>query len=273
MRDESVKITPLSKLVKVGHWNTAMLHSQPFDRLLWITRGQGQMAFNAEMQSYLPFSVTFLPAGTPHRFDIKPTVFGIAVDVAVHANLDMPKTAFSLRLRDVSEQRRFAQLIDTVQIELDRPKDPELMDLDDRALRYQAGLMGVWLERRARTKSDHTALSPSARLVMRFLDFVETRLGQGDNIASLSALLDVTPTHLTRCCRKTLGQSALELLNERLHHHARMQLLRTSTPVKDIAASLGFASAAYFTRAFQNLAQQTPSEFRAVHTRALAAAA
>jgi AraC-like DNA-binding protein len=33
-------------------------------------------------------------------------------------------------------------------------------------------------------------------------------------------------------------------------------------PIKDIASSLGFASAAYFTRAFQNHTGRTPSQFR-----------
>ncbi len=264
---DTVRITPIGNLVHSGSWATDMLHSHDFHRLIWVTRGQGPLVLNAAQLSYLPYSVTFIPAGLTHSFVVKPGVFGIAIDIPAHANLDMPQDAFSLRLRDVSEQRRFSALVDTLQTELNRPADPKVADLNVRALRHQAGLMGVWIERRMRSRPQPAKASPSNRLVQKFLHLIELRLGLGDNIAGYSALLEVTPTHLTRCCRKSLGKSALEVLNERVHHAARMLLLTTDIPVKDIANQLGFASAAYFTRAFQNTVQETPSDFRATRKR------
>jgi len=78
----------------------------------------------------------------------------------------------------------------------------------------------------------------------------------------MAAALGVTPTHLTRCCRAACGRSAIDLLQDRRIFEARRLLAETSLPVGRVGESLGFASAAYFTRAFQHLTGLTPSAFR-----------
>src|SRR5690606_21208239 len=74
--------------------------------------------------------------------------------------------------------------------------------------------------------------------------------------------LGVTPTHLTRCCKAACGRPASALLQDRRLFEARRLLAETRIPINHIALSLGFASAAYFTRAFQHLTGQSPSAFR-----------
>jgi AraC family transcriptional regulator, transcriptional activator of pobA len=81
-------------------------------------------------------------------------------------------------------------------------------------------------------------------------------------VADYARALGVTPTHLSRCCRETCGRPALALLNDRVLFEARQLLRDTRVPVQDIARSLGFSSAAYFSRAFLAKAGSTPSAFR-----------
>ena len=52
------------------------------------------------------------------------------------------------------------------------------------------------------------------------------------------------------------------LLQERRLYEARRLLSETRAPIKQIAETLGFASAAYFARAFQHKTGKTPSAFR-----------
>lgn len=52
------------------------------------------------------------------------------------------------------------------------------------------------------------------------------------------------------------------VLHQRLLLEAQRDLTYTSLSVKQIAWSLGFADAAYFTRFFQRLAGRTPTQWR-----------
>jgi AraC-like DNA-binding protein len=74
--------------------------------------------------------------------------------------------------------------------------------------------------------------------------------------------LQVTPTHLSRVCREASGRPAHALLVERIMSEARRLLIDTDMPAREIAETLGFSSAAYFTRAFHQATARTPTEFR-----------
>jgi AraC-like DNA-binding protein len=81
-------------------------------------------------------------------------------------------------------------------------------------------------------------------------------------VTALAARLGVTPTHLTRSCNAACGRSAHEILADRIFFEARRLLRDTRMPVQEVAAGLGFRSAAYFTRAFQKVTGETPTAFR-----------
>ena len=81
-------------------------------------------------------------------------------------------------------------------------------------------------------------------------------------MGELAASLGVTATHQTRCCQQTCGRSAIELLQDRRIFEARTMLSESKLPIGRIGAELGFASAAYFTRAFQHRTGSSPSAFR-----------
>ncbi|WP_280322780.1 helix-turn-helix domain-containing protein [Sulfitobacter faviae] len=70
-------------------------------------------------------------------------------------------------------------------------------------------------------------------------------------MAEHAAALGVTPTHLTRAVKAATGKSAADLLTERSCHAARRLLAETDHTAAEIAATLGFGSAAYFTRFMQ----------------------
>ena len=133
----------------------------------------------------------------------------------------------------------------------------------DRATRHHLGLLGVWLERQSVRAAAETPRPDAARrLVAKYTTLMEKRFRDGSGVGDLAAELGVTPTHLTRCCRETCGRSAIDLLQDRRIFEARRLLQETATPIGRIGSSLGFASAAYFTRAFQHHTGLSPSAFR-----------
>jgi AraC family transcriptional activator of pobA len=74
-------------------------------------------------------------------------------------------------------------------------------------------------------------------------------------------------------CREVLRTSALGAVHERLLLEAKRDLAYAQLSVKEIALTLGFADAAYFTRFFTRHTGLSPRRFRDLARRQLAGAA
>ena len=150
------------------------------------------------------------------------------------------------------------QMLDAIQRELDSDQVGNL-----RAAQAYIALLSVWIERQALRLGEEGQKNDAARrLVARFTALMEEKFRSGVGVGLLAAELGVTPTHLTRCCRQTCSRSAIDLLQDRRIFEARKLLAETKLRINVIGTSLGFTSAAYFTRAFQNRTGSSPREFR-----------
>ena len=108
-------------------------------------------------------------------------------------------------------------------------------------------------------------------LTHRFRSLLEIHFRRHQPLTFYAANLNVTVDHLSRVCRATTGQSALETLHERVLLEARRQLAQSVRTVSDIAGDLGFDDPAYFTRFFTRAAGKTPTAYRAAIADGLAA--
>lgn len=126
-----------------------------------------------------------------------------------------------------------------------------------------ATLLSVLVLRHARASGDG-ATRPGARdaLVQRYRALLERHHAQRWSLSDYAQALEVTPDHLSRSCRQCTGQSALELLHERVLLEARRLLAYTPMPVAEVAAQLGFEDAAYFSRFFGRASGTSPSDYR-----------
>ena len=68
---------------------------------------------------------------------------------------------------------------------------------------------------------------------------------------------------LSRLCREVLGQSSLQVMNDRLIQEAQRELVYTSLPIKQLASELGFDDDAYFSRFFRKHTGVSPKAYRA----------
>ncbi len=110
-----------------------------------------------------------------------------------------------------------------------------------------------------------------ARHFSEFCKLIETAYARQHPVAWYAGRLGITAAHLNALCRKTAGQSALELVHERLVLEARRNLVYTSMSVSQVSYALGFADPAYFTRFFKRRTGLSPRAFRARASAALAA--
>jgi len=256
-----MRIVPIQRLAAGGRWRTEAMRSYSCPMLLWFTKGQGRITVAGVTRGYGPHNAIFIPAGTMHGFDMLGQVFGQALFLPRDgAGLFWPDEPMHLRLREVRAQADLTGLLDTLEREL-QSDDPA----SGRAAQYQTGLISVFLERHAQDGDPYAAprkTRSADRLAAAFTALVERDFTRPRQISDYATELGVTPTHLTRACRSTCGRGALDILSDRKLYEARRRLAETGEPVKDIAASLGFTSAAYFTRAFRAETGMSPTEFR-----------
>lgn len=251
----------LGQTAQPSRWRTEAMRSHATPRLIVFARGQGRITVSGLTSGYGPNNLIFVPAGTMYGFDLGPTVFGHMLALPAAMAAEWPDTPLHLRLREVAAQRELQSLLDGLERELTATRPHHL-----RAAHYHAGLLSVFVARQiaaqpadpARDRADTSA----ARLVAAYTGLVAQGFRSDQGVAAYAAQLGVTPTHLTRCCRQTCGRSALALLTDRRHYEACVLLRDTATPVQQIAATTGFHSAAYFSRAFLARTGTSPSAFR-----------
>lgn len=255
------RIVPIARLAAGGRWRVEAMRSISEPQLLWFTKGQGRITIAGQTRGYTAHNAIFIPPGVMHGFEAGPQVFGQAIFFGRAADVELPVVPYHLRIREVIVQQELNVLIDHLSREIDGTQPAA-----DRAAVNWAGLIGVWLERQAaKGSADQQPDDAARRLVARYTALLEQSFASGMNVADFAERLGVTPTHLTRCCKITSGRPASALLHDRVLFEARRLLKETDMPVSRIAESLGFASAAYFARAFANGTGASPSQFRRLH--------
>lgn len=259
-----VDVVSVARMAQGGRWRTEAMRSYDRPVLAWFTRGQGRLTVAGRSTGYGPHNLVFLPAQTMHGFSTTGPVLGSVVFLPKDAGYDWPVEPLQLRLHEVQLQRELTGLIDNMQREINSGSRHA-----PRALGYHAGLLSVWLTRTSELYMDSPHVTPGTsedsaghRLAEAYTALVERDFRRTDGVQHYAALLGVTPTHLSRVCRKVSGRPALDILVDRRHFEARRLLSDTKMQISQIAQSCGFASAAYFTRAFRARTGQSPSEFR-----------
>ncbi len=253
-----VRITPLGQNGATDRWRNEAMRSHANARLIHISRGQGRISIAGLTAGYGPNNIIYIPPNTIYGMEVGPSVSGQTL--ALSRSAPWFSEPMHLRLTETDRQKEALGLIESIERELLPTGEP-------RAASCYMELLHIFLERQiARGAADSTLArrkTASARLVARYAALIARDFASHRNVGAFAEELGVTPTHLTRACRSTSGKSALTLLNERVHFEACTLLRDTKKPVKEIAARLGFGSAAYFTRQFQRMSGASPTAFRA----------
>ncbi|MEZ5779708.1 MAG: AraC family transcriptional regulator [Paracoccaceae bacterium] len=253
-----LRVVPIQRLATGGRWRVEAMRSLSEPLLLWFTRGQGRITVGGLTRGYGAHNAIFIPSGVMHGFEVGAQTYGTAVFFGHDATVSLPDRPLHLRVREVGPQAELSAIIDNIQREIDSGKQGA-----ERAAHHHLGLLGVWIERHADdTGTNAKKPDASRRLAARYAELLERDFRSGKGVSSYAHELGVTPTHLTRVCNQTCGRSASDLLHDRVIFEARMLLSETRMPIASVSRSLGFTSAAYFTRAFQHRTGKTPSAFR-----------
>jgi AraC family transcriptional regulator, transcriptional activator of pobA len=137
------------------------------------------------------------------------------------------------------------------------------------ALQAQAVILEIWFSRHESAATSRARRTDHDALVQRFRSLLERHYRDHWSVADYAARLAITPDYLSRRCRIVTGQSAIELISERVLLESRRLLAYTQMSITDIAHQIGFDDPAYFSRFFAKSAGCAPSIYRGTVTEGL----
>jgi AraC family transcriptional activator of pobA len=131
------------------------------------------------------------------------------------------------------------------------------------------GALLAWLARHVAPKVDAARSARGMRHFAGFCKMVDAEYAGHHPVSHYARRLGITPAHLNVLCRQASGQSALDLIHERMLLEAKRNLVYTSMTISTVSYALGFADPAYFTRFFKQRIGLSPKAFRGQAQQAL----
>ncbi|MDR0229087.1 MAG: AraC family transcriptional regulator [Flavobacteriaceae bacterium] len=100
------------------------------------------------------------------------------------------------------------------------------------------------------------------QLTVQFKKLVEEQYKTLKTVQQYADLMGLTAKHLSEVVRKQTGQTALQLIHERIVLEAQYLLKYSTLSIKECAFDLGFTDMSYFVRFFKTNVKVTPAHFR-----------
>lgn len=239
-------------------------------QFFWIEKGRVGVSFDGSEQTLRGPCLLLMPPLVMHGFHFEPHVRGHVVTILA-AHLDKllsEEPGLAKRLAQPRVEALTGASARAVGASMQALRD-EFADAGDwRSLSVDSALIRllVTLGRALPPPAGDEAHSPHGARALshtqRYRALVEQRFREQPPVAAFAAELGITSTQLNRVCQSTLGCSSVAVLHARLLLEAQRELAYTSMSIKQIAHHLGFADAAYFTRFYQRMTGQAPTQWR-----------
>lgn len=122
----------------------------------------------------------------------------------------------------------------------------------------------IWLHRHLPAAASETSseIDRGVQHFRAFSELIENHYTEQWSVSRYADQLGITAAHLNALCRRIVGQSALQLIHQRVILAAKRNLVYTSMTISVVSYTLGFADPAYFTRYFKRQVGVSPKEFR-----------
>ena len=269
---------------KAGRWWNFRSVISPFSRLWLIIEGRGTVRHHGREFVLSPGQLHLVPPFTMHdcscargldHFHLHfvsrlPT--GIDLFSLLDHEFQIPAHAGASgqfrRLVEIYPDRRLP-CFDPSQEEYRRyPLMAERADQDVPAVDWfeATGILTQLLIPFLRSAGMHEGMHARATRQFRAVqEFIHANMHLPLRLGDLARAVDLHPTYFSDRFRELVGVRPMEYLMRRRIERAQYLLLTRPVSVKQVAALVGLADAAYFTRAFTRLCGCSPSTYRVSH--------
>jgi len=102
----------------------------------------------------------------------------------------------------------------------------------------------------------------AGRVIQMLHSYIQDHMNEELTLTKLSSLVYHSPTYLSRLYKRTTGMKLFDYITEQRMRKAAVMLVETNMKINEIAAAVGYETAAYFTLTFKKMFRVTPQEYR-----------
>lgn len=253
----------------IKHQDMVFPHKHNFFHFVLFTKGSGEHIIDFNHYKIAPYQVYFMVPGQVHTWNF----VGDEAGYVVNFSIDYFQS-FLLRA-DYLERFSFLQgkiehLI-FVLAEQYRYQATAILDqiLSAKAERLSEDyirtlLLQFILYISIATEKEHLERGNpyNHKIFNSFQQLVEQQFKSTKLPSIYADQLFITPNHLNAICKSYIGQSAGEIIRNRIVLEAKRLLVNRNLNITEIADELQFKDNSYFTKFFKKSAGLTPEEFR-----------
>lgn len=248
---------------------------EAFIQFLFITEGSGSVLLDDKKWQIRAPSLILIPAHYVHGFEWQPTINGIVITTAQRP-LESIAQMLHPDLLNIIHTPRIHNLALNKQHEYEKDLMPliQLIEQEARITEYGQSAFSLSLITALLVKVDRIFIKEGAKtenplidgrrndLLQHFRELINQWFKLHKPLSDYAQALNITSGHLARLCREELGITALQMIQARITHEAKRDLLYSNISIRQIADDLGFQDEAYFSRFFKRQTGQTPNSYR-----------
>lgn len=268
---EGFHVNTIENHIVTAHRNIHKPHKHSFYLTVLFTHGSGTHEIDFETYAIQPGSLFFLNPGQMHHWELSEDICGF---IFFHS-----QSFYDLHFASAKiHQYPFFHSI----------QNPPVLYLEEQQLPYFSGLFAQILKE----NTSGNVFKTQKILALAELIYIEsTRLYIGEGVLEKVQLnaysekfqqferlvelhyktekaasqyadwLFISPKHLNRITQSMVNKTTTDYILERVFLEAKRELLIKKLSFSAIAADLGYADYAYFSRLFKKKCGETPSEF------------
>lgn len=264
----TIHIDDLSEYV-IKHDNMVFPHKHNFFHFVLFTKGSGNHIIDFNHYKIQPFQIYFMAPGQVHTWNFAGDEAGYVVNFSIDYF-----QSFLLRT-DYLERFSFLQgKIEHLIFELEEPCRAQATNILDEILSAKSvGLAEDYIRTLllqfllfvsiCSEKEQKEGSNPyNHKIFNSFQQLVEQQFKSTKLPSIYADQLFITPNHLNAICKSYIGQSAGEIIRNRIVLEAKRLLINRNLNITEIANELQFKDNSYFTKFFKKSTDLTPEEFR-----------
>ncbi|TPI60131.1 helix-turn-helix domain-containing protein [Mesorhizobium sp. B3-1-3] len=254
------------------HRGRVLAHKHPqMAQITFWTSGQGVYRIEDKTWSFSAPTVSFMPSGVVHGFDIEAGTDAIVVSVAdaalaaiaEHSALQLDQPVFVTGRGDAAPWERLTDTIKMIQA--------EYVEAQAGAEKILPPLIAVALSHIARLDAQSHAVTVPAAVALggRLRRLIDRHFRDDWPVERYVGELGTTRHLLDNAAHQVLGSGVRQAIGERRLVEAKRLLLFTIRTVEDIAYETGFNDPAYFSRFFRQAVGVSPAAWRKARLQAV----
>ncbi|TAA09754.1 helix-turn-helix domain-containing protein [Pseudoxanthomonas winnipegensis] len=253
---------------RLHDWHIRPHRHHDLSQLLYVQRGPAGVQIDGEVRRIARATVVWMPPLHVHGFEFHARIRGHIVTLSpallAHWTAQWPELATALARPACLEVGHDRPQLDACFAAI-AGEHAHGREGRGAMLHALAGQLLVWAARRClhqRQALPDAEQARGAAHVRAFLSLLDQHYREHWPLQRYAEQLGVSAGHLGLLCRQFADATPLELVQRRVMLEARRSLVYTAMSVQQIAAWLGFADAAYFSRYFSRNAGCSPNAFR-----------